>query len=344
MEFLKFKLPLRLGLVREEFPGWLNSRKFDTDFLFAHSFLPHMPHVYLPDGRRYRNGPMPLPAEGGLGEILDSQAAAGQAWQRHLIQVARVDRLLATLRRRAVEAGVWDRAMVVITSDHGTSFRSGVNRRTIVKENAASVAFAPLFIKYPGQTAGGPVPTRTQEVDLMPTIAEVTGIEAYPGRDGVPISQITDPWRPANIDGVEFSRGLLERRLESDLKLKRRMLGTGGIWKMGPKPGLIGRNIPATKLVRTGRPALRIDNRRQLLWVKPDSEWVPAMIYGRSSRLKPGTVLALGLNGRIAGTARVFDDGVLNRFGTVVDPRRLKRSNKVTVHLVRDGKLARRIF
>ena len=52
------------------------------------------------------------------------------------------------------------------------------------------------------------------------------------------------------------------------------------------------------------------------------------MIYGRSGRAQAGTVLALGLNGRIAGTARLFDDGVVNRFGTVVDPRRLKRSNR----------------
>ncbi len=343
IDFLGFKLPLRLDLVREDFAQWLGSRSFDSDFFFAHSFLPHMPHIYLPDGRRYRSGQMPLPAEGGLDEILDSQAAVGQAWQRQIIQVARVDRLLGMLRKRAVEAGIWDRAMVVITSDHGAGFRSGANRRTIVKENAASIAFTPLFIKYPGQTSGGPVPTRTQEVDVLPTIAEVTGIESYPGRDGMPISRIDDPWRPANVDGVEYGRGLLERLLKRDVRLKRRMLGTRGIWQMGPKPGLIGTRIPRSKLSAPASRSLRIDNRKEYIGLRRSSQWVPAFVYGRSARLKPGTLLAVGVNGRIAGTARVFDDGKVNRFGTVVDPRLFRRNNQVTVHLVRGGKPGRRV-
>lgn len=341
--FIKFKIPNRFQLVRELFPRWLNSRSFGTEFLFAHSFLPHEPYYFLPDGRRYRSGPMPRLAEGGLDRITDSQAAAGQAWQRQIIQIARVDRLLGTLRSRAVAAGVWDQAMVVITTDHGTSFRSGFNRRSIVKENAASIAYAPLFIKYPGQTSGGPIKTRTQEVDVLPTIAEVTGIEAYPGLDGMPISQVNDPWRPANIDDVEWGRGLLKRRLEADLKLKRRMLGTRDIWQMGPKAGLIGRKIPPSKLTAGRKPALKLDNRNDLAQVKRTSEWVPALIYGKSTTLKPGTVLAVGVNGRVAGTARLFDDGAVNRFGTVVDPRLFRRSNRVTVNLVRDGKLGRRV-
>ena len=196
---------------------------------------------------------MPRLAEGGLDGILDSQAAAGQAWQRQLIQIARVDRLVGTLRRRAVAAGGLGQGDGRDHQRPRASFRSGVNRRTIVKENAASIAFAPLFIKYPGQTGGGPVPTRTQEVDLLPTIAEVTGIEAYPGRDGMPISQITDPWRPANVDGLEFGRGLLERRLESDLSSSGGCWGPGASGRWAPRPGLIGRKIPATKLLRTGR-------------------------------------------------------------------------------------------
>ena len=199
--------------MREFFPRWLETRSFGTDFLFAHSFLPHEPYYFLPGGQRYRSGPMPRLAEGGLGPILDSQPAAGQAWQRQQIQLARVDELLGILRERALEAGVWDRAMVVVTSDHGSSFRSGVNRRSIEKKNVASIAHAPLFIKYPGQKSGGPSPVRTQEVDVLPTIAEQVGVVPFPGLDGMPISKIADPWRPANVDGVEFGRGLLERRL-----------------------------------------------------------------------------------------------------------------------------------
>jgi hypothetical protein len=343
IDFMKFKIPTRYQLVSQLLPRWLKSRSFGTDFLFAHSFLPHEPYFTLPDGRRYRSGAMPRMAEGSLGPITDSQAAAGQAWQRQIIQIARVDKLLGILRSRAKAAGVWDRALVVITTDHGTSFRSGVNRRSIVKENAASIAYAPLFVKYPGQTSGGPVETRTQEVDVLPTIAEVTGVEAYPDLDGMPISQVNDPWRPANIDDVEWGRGLLERRLEADLKLKRRMLGTRDIWQMGPKAGLIGRKIPPSKLAGPRRPSLRVDNRKEFTGLKQKSDWVPALIYGRSTRLKPGAVLAVGVNGRIAGTARLFDDGKLNRFGTVVDPRLFRRNNQVTVNLVRDGKLGRRV-
>ncbi len=342
-DFLRFKISKRFRLARELFPRWIERVNLDTDFVFAHSFLPHEPYYYLPDGRRYRSGSMPRLAEGGLGPIVDSQAAAGQAWQRQTIQLARVDALIGMLRDRAVEAGLWDRAMVVVTSDHGSSFRSGTERRVLAKENLASIGLTPLFIKYPGQTEGGSAATRTQEVDILPTIAEVTGLEPFPDLDGMPISKITDLWRPANIDGFEYGRGLLQRRLKQDLKLKRRMLGSRGIWQLGPKPGLIGRKIPPSKLVRPRSPALSIDNRKALNRVKAGSDWVPAMIFGRSKTLKPGTVLAIGVNGRLAGTARLFDDGKLNRFGTVVNPKLLRRENRVTVNLVRKGKLGRRI-
>jgi len=343
-DFIRFKIRSRFQLVRELFPRWLDSRSFGTEFLFAHSFLPHEPYYYLPGGQRYQSGAMPRLAEGGLGRILDSKAAAGQALQRQQIQLARVDELLGNLRRRIHEAGLWNRAMVIVTSDHGSSFRSGSNRRTIHKRNVASIAHAPLFIKYPGQKRGGPDPTRTQEVDILPTIAETVGVDPFPGMDGMPISKVDDPWRPANVDGLQFGRGLLERRLEMDLNLKRRMLGERGIWQMGPKAGLIGRKIPPASKKRTGKPALSIDNRKEFSGVRPAANWIPAMIYGRSTKLKPGTVLALGLNGRIAGTARVFEDGGLNRFGTVVNPKLLRKVNRVTVNLVRGGRLGRRIY
>ena len=78
-----------------------------------------------------------------------------QSWQRHLLQVGATDMLLGELVERLKETGIYDKAMVVVLSDHGISFRVGAtDRRTIVPAYARVVAPIPLIVKYPHQRRG----------------------------------------------------------------------------------------------------------------------------------------------------------------------------------------------
>src|SRR5215210_5093461 len=124
-------------------------------FYFHHSLMPHEPWIYLPSGRQSR------PA--GQDPIPDINHAVGfgdpdltdQNHMRHLLQVAYTDRLVGELLRRLERTGLLERALIVVTADHGYSFRVGVkSRRLISDENVDEIAPVPLFVKAPGQTEG----------------------------------------------------------------------------------------------------------------------------------------------------------------------------------------------
>ena len=47
-----------------------------------------------------------------------------------------------------------DRCLLIVTADHGVSFRAGHSRRLPDAANLSDIASVPLFIKLPGQTEG----------------------------------------------------------------------------------------------------------------------------------------------------------------------------------------------
>ncbi|HWM11641.1 MAG TPA: sulfatase-like hydrolase/transferase, partial [Solirubrobacteraceae bacterium] len=139
--------------------------------LFLHTSLPHVPWRYLPDGREYS-----APTAGLVeGAWTGPQWQADQAYQRHLLQAQYADRLLGRLLDRIRAAGWYDRALVVVTADHGVAFRAGDRRRTPTPTNLHDVANMPLFVKVPGQVDGEVVDGAVRTIDVLPTIARDLG-------------------------------------------------------------------------------------------------------------------------------------------------------------------------
>jgi membrane-anchored protein YejM (alkaline phosphatase superfamily) len=93
-------------------------------------------------------------APGRNGERWFNSQLAVQAWQRHLLQVGYVDKLLGTFLERLHRVGLWDKALVIVAPDHGISFGGGDLRRRPTRTNLAELAFTPLFVKVPGQRDG----------------------------------------------------------------------------------------------------------------------------------------------------------------------------------------------
>ena len=74
---------------------------------------------------------------------------------RHLLQVGYTDHLVGQLLERLRRTGLLERALLVVTADHGYSFRVGVeSRRLSASDNVEEIAPVPLFVKAPGQTEG----------------------------------------------------------------------------------------------------------------------------------------------------------------------------------------------
>src|SRR3954453_18135619 len=89
---------------------------------FVHSLLPHEPHQFLPSGKVYEAGVDPEPALDG-NESFDNEFLTRQAEQRHLLQLEYTDTLVRRLLTRLRATGLYDKALVVITADHGITFR-----------------------------------------------------------------------------------------------------------------------------------------------------------------------------------------------------------------------------
>ena len=144
--------------------------------------LPHSPWQYLPSGRRY--SVRPAPAWGSDEVWTDNQAAVDQSWQRHLLQLGYADRVLGGLVSRLRATGLYDRALVVVTADHGVSFRAGQKRRPLSSENLQDIAYVPLFVKLPGQKHGRVVRAPARTIDILPTIARELRVSVPWSLDG----------------------------------------------------------------------------------------------------------------------------------------------------------------
>jgi hypothetical protein len=163
-------------------------------FTFLHVELPHVPWVFFPTGEQYCDETTELirPAGGfgGLGEDwLSDPRTIHRNEFRYRLQVGFVDRFVGRLLDRLVETKVWDSCLLIVTADHGVSFRPGHSRRLPDADNLADLASVPLFIKLPGQKQGRTDDRNVESVDIFPTIAESLGIELSEPVDGISVSQ-----------------------------------------------------------------------------------------------------------------------------------------------------------
>lgn len=86
------------------------------------------------------------------------------------------------------EIGVYDRSIIIVTSDHGESFE-----RNFWSHSGPflyqCLIHVPLIIHLPGQTQGKRIEANVSHVDLAPTILDFLGIEAPPWMDGKSFKQ-----------------------------------------------------------------------------------------------------------------------------------------------------------
>jgi hypothetical protein len=274
--------------------------------VFLHTSIPHIPWHFLPDGTRYETG-VALPGVVD-GSWVAPQWLADQAFQRHLLQTEFADRLLGRLFEALKEAGLYDRALVVVVADHGVSFRAGDRRRRPTPTNVHDVANVPLLIKTPGQEQGREVDTAVRTIDVLPTIAREIGVRLREPVDGVPAGErdadpaqeidVPDSWeKGTTTDFGTFLRQRAERR-----RYERSLLELAGYdaFAMGPRPDLVGRRVGS---VPAGEGSAQLDDL--------GGAWVSG-----TTTVPNGTPLAVVVDGRIAATTRV--DG--RRFGALVPP------------------------
>jgi hypothetical protein len=319
-------------------------------FYLLHSALPHLPWVFLPGGKVYAGIRDRLPGrnEGGAFEQWTEDApTVWLGWQRHILQTRFADHELGRLIAKLRHSGLYDRALVVVTADHGASFVPGENRRFVTKANAADVAMVPLFVKAPGQRRPVVVDRAVQSVDLMPTVADLLGrripwpiegrsvLSPGAGRRSVSISSFksatltTDPAK-------------LTRQRSATVRRQAALFGTGleggAGFGIGPARLLVGRHLSDLPMTRPSGARARLDDAGAFAAVDVRSRYLPAArASGRiEGGYRPVRTVAAAVNGRVAGVGPTVRAGGRTFFALMLRPDTLRQGrNDLRLYAVR---------
>ena len=303
-------------------------------FHFLHVLLPHEPWVYLPTGQRFSaSGAVAGVREEGM--WVDDRATVAFDYQRHLLQVGLVDALLGRLVARLRDVELYEEALIVVTADHGASFRPGASFRRPGQATFADIAAVPLFVKRPRQREGQVVAENIWLSDIPATVAEELDVQLPWETDGVNAFGAVPPARTdkrlfyddgddgenTTVGAADLSAGLLEA-----VRWKHQVLPTAdpfGQPQVGRADDLVGQSLERFP-IRPGSGEVTIDTIAALGNVNPGASFIPSRIAG--SAVVEGSetpTLAIVVNGVVAATTVPYTfpvDGRRNLWEVIVDP------------------------
>lgn len=230
------------GENMEAMADWVRTQGQRRFFLFWHNFEVHAPYLethFLPEVlppakvRKVRELLGPLEERVLKGRAIGKGAADDLAALGVLTEpvcealyvggIRSVDRWLGRFVDLLREQGIYDRALIVLTSDHGEEMAErGPDRvydqhgHTLYEE----LVHVPLIVKLPGQRhAGARVSEVTRAVDVMPTILDLLGYAgdvpamqgtslrpAWEGSDSVRIAYAESLGIPAEAKALRTDR------------------------------------------------------------------------------------------------------------------------------------------
>ncbi|MFM8561475.1 MAG: sulfatase-like hydrolase/transferase [Solirubrobacterales bacterium] len=326
--------------------GTIDQPRSKPPLFVLHLEIPHPAWRFEKTGAQYQIAENKIP---GLTDKTwgQNQYLVDVGLQRFLLQTQYADSILGSLVSDIKASGLWQKSLVIVTTDHGATFQTGMVRRSIEPTNFAEMANTPLFVKYPGQKEGKISDSATRSIDILPTIARETGIESgwkYEGRpldSKFPEKEVTV--RNAQEQGPvshPFEKMLAERRVIVDRWTRLFPGGDESLYRLGPNQELIGKEAAPLETA-AGKAKAEIANRSLYEDIRPESGVLPFNVAGRLSGLGSGRPLAVAVNGKVAAVGESYNtpDGI--RFGILVPPKTMtgSRKAKVTVYQVTDGRL-----
>lgn len=286
---------------------------------FLHVLLPHHPYQYLASGRIYSPGWAP---EGAApdGTWEPSQALVSTAYHQYIQQVGFVDRLLGAMLAELKRDDLYDRALVIVTSDHGVAFVPGEPSRAPTEATYVEVLSVPMFVNLPGQSEGRVSDRLVSTVDIVPTIADVLGAElpwrpdgasmvadSFAGRDSIEVRGFGSSG-PLRFDPDPLGRAPAR---ETTLRAPGAGIPLEDTAVAGPHADLIGRELTALPVAGTAQDVrLTAAALPQFERVDLNSGFLPALLRGyvRTKRTRAASLdLAIALNGRVRTTTTTVE-------------------------------------
>lgn len=320
---------------------------------YAHLMFPHIPWEYLPSGKRYRGDTGEVPGFEAVRWSGDS-FLVDQAHQRYLLQLGFTDRLLGQVLARLRSTGLYDRVLLIVLADHGASFRPNDRRRAFTDTNLEDVAFAPLFVKTPGQRTGRTVDAPVQIIDVLPTIADVLDIDVPWRMEGTSLLRPRARERYVLVgDKQTFTpeaQTLIARRTTA-LRQRISLLGSGsrapGLFGLGPNRELVGRDVGELAIADAGAVRATVDQEPELRAVDLAADYAPTRLTGRISGGEGTDArdLAVAVGGRIVAVARSYGFEREERLSVLFPESALRTGgNLVELYWVTSGPVLRRLW
>lgn len=312
---------------------------------FLHAVIPHHPWQFLPDGRRYPLISERAPGSDSPGWGPDEFLVA-QAMQRHLLQIGYIDHALGQILDALDQAGIYEDALIVLVADHGISVRPGVaHQRQISDTTIGEIAAIPLFIKAPGQSGGVVDDRRALTIDIVPTIADVLGVDLPWDTDGVSLFG-PDPGRTETTTIGPFSEATFgvggAEKLEVAARLES-LFPAGDPWALRPNggPDLVGTTIDPANLASAGFTA-ELDRPTHYTAVDTTGDVIPSRLTaGLNGDVDGNEVLAVTVNGVVGAMTRSYVEEGEAFFQAMLPPEMFRDGNNdiAVFHVAEDGNL-----
>lgn len=315
---------------------------------FMHLILPHLPWCYLPSGSRYAddgedwqllgvNTGSGLPGHWGPDEL---ELVNNQ--QRYLLQLTYVDQLLGKFIARLKETGLYDRCVLVVTADHGISFRARQSRRSVGAENLDEILSIPLFVKRPGQQVGGVNDQDVESVDILPTIADVLGLTLGRATDGWSVFDSSHPPRTVkrfgHIHDLMTTDPKIIRNSNIPLTIAERFGDSSvpaSLFQISHIPELIGRRVDSLTLDKKAQVEMEFLRYSDEV-IAGTTRSVPCFYEGRLASQRTSdapTVIAVAINGVIQAVTRTYRlSGLPSRQWTAMVPEIAFHAGRNEVH------------
>jgi hypothetical protein len=310
--------------VAENFTNWITPDDPQPTFYYLHTGLSHSPWQWLPSGQRNATR-APVPGDNDSSWTGDEWGIA-QYYQRHLLQLALVDRVVGRIIARLDAAGRYNETLVVVTADHGTAFRPNAPRRAFREENAAEIMRVPLIVKLPeglpvtvplSEIGGQHVSDRNAEtVDIAPTVADALGFEMSWKADG---ASLLDPRTERDSKQMFFADARQKRSYGRDgpdaapaIQRKLYLFGGPDNFYRVPRPDrfveLVGKPLTELRIAEDGgNVTVKSLSAFQQIVHAPDA--VPFDVAGEISQPKSGadaTYVAVSVNGVVRAVTRTW--------------------------------------
>jgi hypothetical protein len=238
---------------------------------------------------------------------------------------------------------LYDQALVIVTADHGVSFRNGGYMSDVDDANVGDIAGVPLFVKYPGQRGRRTDTRDAKTTDVLPTIADVVGARVPWETEGRSLRS-RPVARPIVVgsfrhETVTASPARVAAGVRATARRNARIFGEGAesLYDIGPHRELLGKPASAFPRSRFEGASVRFATPELFGIVRPTSILVPSRILGAIEGRAPsvGAPLAVAVSGRIAATSEAFRAYDQTQFAALVPERSFRAGrNEVDVYAV----------